>query len=233
MSEQVSHTEAVLAFIYETKQWRDMETDERLAWCQRVAHVLSGAADEQFGEWTQAALAPVLGISQSAISQRLTWSERYFAGDRNKAVDVRGRTTGMQVGDAKRAFNNPNISAAAKKDLISELADTPSGRKALIEAIAEDEELVRYINRRTDAIHPSSFRPKQRLEVDEWEQWTAAQQEEFDSKTVKSARHLLIAAWLRSQGYVSSGEAEMLLSLLRPSDLDSELADLVRDAGLR
>lgn len=226
--EKVSHTEAVLAFIHEAKTWRDMDTDERAEWCRRVAYVLSDESNGQFGEWSQTGIAPILGIAQSVLSERLAWSRRVFQDgpDRTPKSAYRHRDTE----GAKRFFSNPAVVGERKAEIIAQALEDEYVAEQVAEAIGRDAMLTARLERarkQHQPQEPATRQQRKSIHIDDWRNWTAAEQEEFDAKTVRSARHLLQAAFIRSQGYVASGEAEMLLNLLRPSDLDAELDDLL------
>lgn len=231
MKEEASHVEEVLAFVHDTKTWRKMKTDEQLEWCRRVALVLDDSTNERFGEWTQTALAPVLGIAQSVLSERLSWSRQVSAGDLDKDSRPHGgsRSPGEQAGDARRFFDNPAVVGERKAEIVAEALSDDYVAERVAEAIGKDPKLIARYEKARNRIEPKSISTRREpLNPDDWQNWTAAQQEEFDNKTIKSARHLLLANFLRSQGYVASGEAEMLLDIVRPpQDMDSELQDLI------
>lgn len=234
MTDTASHVEEVLAFVHDTKTWRDMETEERLEWCRRVALVLDGSTNERFGEWTQQGLAVILGVSATTLRDRITWSRSFSVGD-PVAVSPGPRSPNKQAGDARRFFSNPAVAGERKAEVLAEALADDYVAERLVEAIGSDPTLIARYERAKVRTHPVNPRLQPKAgpaDPDDWRNWTAAQQEEFDGKTIKSARHLLIANWLRSQGYVASGEAEMLLNIVRPpSDMDSELQDLIAQEG--
>lgn len=235
MTDQVSHVEEVLAFVHDTKTWRDMETEERLEWCRRVALVLDDLTNDRFGAWTQTALAPVLGISRQAVGDRLGWSERVSESGHGGPQQPNNAGPTYEQRRAKAFFSNPAIVGERKAEIVAEALADEYVAERVAEAIGSDPTLIARYEKAKARVQPATGSNQGRaasLNPDDWQSWTASQQEEFDTKTVKAARHLLVANFIKSQGYVASGEAEMLLNIVRPpSDMDSELQDLITQEG--
>ena len=168
--EKVSHTEAVLAFIHEAKTWRDMDTDERVEWCRRVAYVLSDESTTRFGEWSQNALAPVLGVGRSTLTERLAWSSRFSDGDHDRAVVPGGRKPEHQAGDARRFFSNPAVIGERKAEIVAEALADDYVAQQVADRISRDPALLRRLERAHKALRePTESRD---IPLDEaWQKW--------------------------------------------------------------
>jgi hypothetical protein len=124
-------TEQVLAFVHDVRSWRELDAGERLEWCRRVAWVLDNVTTAGV-RWTQRTLAPVLGVGQSALSERLSWSQAHSVG----APDKQERSPGKQAGDMRRGMKNDGISPEHKASIVAE-AD-PQAKAAILLRLISD-----------------------------------------------------------------------------------------------
>lgn len=230
--EKTSHVEAVLAFVHDTKPFKTMDTEEKLAWCHRVSAVLDASTNQQFGEWSQRGLAPVLGIGRSTLTMRLAWSEQLLEAEGDHSDGYRSRTDEQRAAEKRAAalnfFNDPTVVGERKAEVLAEALSDGYVAEWVVEQIASDPMLSAKYERLSKSSETSRSAP---LDIDGWRDWSASEQEKFDKKTVNSARQVQTALSLKRQGYVTSGEAEMLLALIDKGDLFDEIeAHLARKA---
>lgn len=142
-------TEEVLAFVHDVRPWRDLSADERAEWCRRVKHVRDEVIDADGERWTNERLASLFGIAHRTLQERFTRSERVSG-----TQDPVGRSSGQKVGDAKRAFRDPDLTA----DVLSD----PDVRESVTKAIASNPEWTSDVVRsRQDASGTPKAQPRQ------------------------------------------------------------------------
>lgn len=131
-----------------------------------------------------------------------------------------------------RFLESPATTGERKAEVVANALQDDYVAQEVAKRIGADEELSARLERARRERQHNEVKPRQPSPaIDDWQNWTASQQEEFDRKTINAVRHILKALFIREQGYVSSGEAEMLLALIDKSDLDTELEELLRAGG--
>ena len=152
MSKEIEQwdTEEVLAFVHDVRPWRDLSDAERAEWCRRVKHVRDNVVTPDGERWTNAKLAGLFGLAEAGLEKRFRRSEQD-----TPPTDPVGRSSGQKVGDAKRAFRDPDLTA----DVLSD----PEVRKAVTDAIGSDPEWTSDVVRsRQDAAGTPKAQPRQR-----------------------------------------------------------------------
>lgn len=140
-----------------------------------------------------------------------------------KTMNLAQRTAALKALVADEA-----IAGERKAEAVATVMSDDYAAREVVRAINSDVELRKRLDRVDRDSHPTK-KHDNALDIDDWQNWTADEQERFDKATIRAAEQLALAFTLRSRGYQASPEAALRMDLIRPaSDLDAELADLIK-----